>query len=118
MQARPDHASTTPSITVEELARWLASGRPVQLLDVRRTPAFEKNPKVIRGAIRVLPDDVRLWPVKRDEATPVVAYCVYGHEVSQGAAAELIGKGLNASFLVGGISEWERQGNPTSAVDA
>lgn len=110
--------AASPSITVKELAKWLAIGRPVQLLDVRRAPAFEKNPKTIRGAERVLPESVQLWSTEREITIPIVAYCVYGHEVSQGAVAELIMKGLNASFLVGGITEWERQGNPTFAVDA
>jgi rhodanese-related sulfurtransferase len=111
--------TSVPGVTVESLTELLASGRPVRVLDVRRAPAFEKSPKVIPGAERVLPDQVRLWGERaQDKSVPVIAYCVHGHEVSQGAAAELISRGFNASFLVGGVSEWESRGNVVRAVDA
>jgi thiosulfate sulfurtransferase len=111
--------TTIPSVTVEELVNWLALARPVRVLDVRRAPAFEKNPKMIPGAQRVFPDQVQLWLAAQEVVfTPIVAYCVYGHEVSQGVTAELVANGLKASFLVGGITEWESQGNATFAIDA
>jgi rhodanese-related sulfurtransferase len=72
--------TTIPSVTVEELANWLALARPVRVLDVRRAPAFEKNPKMIPGAQRVFPDQVELWLAAQEVvSTPIVAYCVYGH---------------------------------------
>ena len=44
---------------------------------------------------------------------PVVAYCVHGHEVSQGAAASLRRAGIKAAYLEGGIAEWKETGLPT-----
>ena len=111
--------TSVPSVTVEKLTELLGSGQPVHVLDVRRAPAVEKSPKVVPGAQRVLPDQVRVWADKgQDKSVPVVAYCVHGHEVSQGAAAELISRGFNAAFLAGGITAWESRGNVVRAVDA
>ena len=44
---------------------------------------------------------------------PVVAYCVHGHEVSQGAAATLRKAGIQAAYLEGGIAGWKEQHLPT-----
>lgn len=111
--------TSVPSVTVEKLTELLGSGQPVHVLDVRRAPAVEKSPKVVPGAQRVLPDQVHVWADKdQDKSAPVVAYGVHGHEVSQGAVAELISRGFNAVFLAGGITEWESRGNVVRAVDA
>ena len=42
-----------------------------------------------------------------------MAYCVHGHEVSQGVAASLRQAGIQAAFLEGGIVAWKEQGLPT-----
>ncbi len=44
---------------------------------------------------------------------PVVAYCVHGHEVSQGVAASLRQAGIRAAYLEGGIAGWKEAGLPT-----
>ena len=110
--------SINVSIGIAQLAARIAEGRPLKILDVRRAPAFEKNPVLIPGAERMLPDQTDEWCRRNSTAVPVVAYCVYGHEVSQGAAAALRALGFDAAFLEGGISEWQSQGYPTSPGDA
>jgi len=110
--------STATSINVAQLAAWIAEGRLLKVLDVRRAPAFEKNPSLIPGAERVPPDQLDAWSRGNNRAVPVVAYCVFGHEVSQGAASALKGQGFEGVFLAGGISEWQSQGLPTTASDA
>ncbi len=93
----------------------LAAGDRVQILDVRRAPAFEKNPVLLPGALRVPPDTLGAWAASATAArsVPVVVYCVYGHEVSQSAATELQGLGFAARFLQGGLSEWQASGGVT-----
>lgn len=108
---------TEPSVSVDQLAGWLEDHKPLQVLDVRRQPAYEKSPTVIAGAQRVLPDEVVEWAARSDVSIPVVAYCVFGHEVSQGAVAMLRAQGFDACFLEGGIAKWQTQGLPTVAGD-
>jgi rhodanese-related sulfurtransferase len=112
------NATIPPSVSVEQLSSWLRDARLIDVLDVRRQPAFEKNPVLIAGAQRVLPDEIAQWLAGRDTSKPIVAYCVYGHEVSQTAAQRLLDHGFNAMYLSGGISEWQVQGDQTVASDA
>jgi rhodanese-related sulfurtransferase len=107
-----------PNVTVAQLANWREEKKALHVLDVRRAPAFEKNPLIIPGAKRVLPEDIPNWIARGDRAVPVVAYCVYGHEVSQNAAESLIANGFNAAYLTGGLTEWQSQGGEAAAVDA
>ncbi|QTN21541.1 sulfurtransferase [Rhizobacter sp. AJA081-3] len=112
--------SPASSIGRAELAELLASGVQVRILDVRRAPAFEKNPVVLPGALRVPPDTLSAWAAdsSAERSVPLVVYCVYGHEVSQTAAVELEALGFTVRFLAGGISEWQSSGGATSAGDA
>ena len=100
------------TMTAEQLALFIEKGAPLSILDVRRIAAFEKNPVLISGASRVPPEEVSAWALRNASAKsiPVVTYCVHGHEVSQGAAAALRASGFTASYLEGGISEWQSQG--------
>src|SRR5262245_33891248 len=103
---------TVKSTTVEQLAQFIARKAPIVILDVRRAPAFEKNRVLIPGALRLPPEEVPEWALRSSSAQsiPVVIYCVHGHEVSQGAAKTLQASGFTATFLAGGISEWQEQG--------
>jgi rhodanese-related sulfurtransferase len=81
------------------------------LVDVRRDNAFDDV--LIAGAFRRPPGDVERWSSDLTPDRPVVAYCVNGHEVSQGVAARLRQAGIKAAFLEGGIAAWREQGLPT-----
>jgi thiosulfate sulfurtransferase len=111
---------TATSMSAEQLALFVAKGTPVSILDVRRAAAVEKNPVRIPGALRVPPEEVSEWAARNASAkgVPVVTYCVHGHEVSQGAAAALRTSGFTASYLEGGIGEWEKQGRGIQSNDA
>lgn len=110
----------TPVMTAEQLALIVAKGAPLLILDVRRAAAFEKNPVRIPGAARVLPEEVPEWAARNASAksVPVVTYCVHGHEVSQGAAAALRASGFTATYLEGGVAEWQNQGRGIQPNDA
>jgi hypothetical protein len=56
---------------------------------------------------------VEIWCKGLPAGRPVVAYCVHGHEVSQGVAARLQQAGIKATYLDGGIAAWKETGLPT-----
>jgi rhodanese-related sulfurtransferase len=107
------NTTNPPSVSAEQLSSWLRDARLMDVLDVRRLPAFEKNPVLIAGAWRVPPDELEQWIAGKDKSKPVVAYCVYGHEVSQATTLSLLDHGFNAMYLSGGMSEWQAQGGET-----
>jgi len=88
------------------------------LLDVRRTAAYEAAASVIPGSSWHDPANVAAWAGSLPAGRPVVVYCVHGHEVSQGTAAQLRAAGLNARYLRGGISAWQAAGRPLQAKGA
>lgn len=113
MDAPLESASPALSIDVTELRAALATFPPPQLLDVRRPAAFERDPVVIGGAIRV--DDVARLAHTLEPWRPVVTVCVHGHEVSQLAAATLRGAGYAARWLSGGLEAWKAAGGAVQA---
>ncbi len=102
-----------PSISSSELYARLGTASAPVLLDVRRDEAFSKDGGLIIGAIHRSPEDVARWSKDLPAGQPVVAYCVHGHEVSQGVAASLRGAGIDAAYLEGGITGWKESGLPT-----
>ncbi len=101
-------------ITVSELTTLLAGGSPPTVLDVRREQAFEEDPRMLPGAVRVSPEDVVSWADQRGSSVEVVVYCVHGHQVSQGAARALDGRTLAVRYLQGGIEQWRAEGGATA----
>ena len=99
------------SITAAELKSSLAGGEPPLVIDVRRAPAFRSATEMVAGALRRDPGAVAAWAKTLPRAIGVVAYCVHGHEVSQGAAKALRDLGMSARYLEGGIEEgWKASG--------
>jgi len=80
------------------------------LLDVRRAASFDADETILIGALRRDPADVGDWRRALPSGRPVVAYCVHGHEVSQGVAASLRTAGIDARYLEGGITGWAELG--------
>ena len=80
------------------------------VLDVRRAPAYRQSNATIAGALRRDPEAVSLWLKTLPRASSIVAYCVHGHEVSQGVARALQAQGLHARYLEGGIERWTQEG--------
>ena len=58
------------------------------------------------------PAQVDQWAQQLPAGTPVVVYCVYGHEVGRATALRLRASGVDARFLVGGFDGWRSQGRP------
>ncbi len=72
------------------------------VLDVRRKPRFDESPRLLAGAQRCAPEDVAALAASRP-AGEVLVYCVYGHNVSEEAAAALQAAGWSANPIAGGI---------------
>ena len=108
------HSSTAtpPCITATALAARLQAADAPLILDVRKAPAFEAAPQMIQGAQRIAPDALAAALAQLPRGREVVAYCVHGHQVSQGAARALIEAGFDAKFLEGGIEHWREAGLP------
>ena len=104
------------SVSVPALRELLDGPEPPIVLDVRRPQAFAESPETIPGAIRRLPDSVDSWVDELPQNCRVVAYCVLGHQVSQGVVARLEERGIKASFLEGGIEQWKTDGGPLLAA--
>jgi rhodanese-related sulfurtransferase len=98
------------SITAVELRQALQSSAPPIVIDVRRDTRFLEAVDVLRGALRRDPARVADWAGTLPRASPVVVYCVHGHEVSQQAAAELRTAGVASAYLEGGIEGWRAAG--------
>jgi rhodanese-related sulfurtransferase len=101
-----------PPISSQELYDRLGTASAPLVIDVRRSKAFEDDDVMIAGSVRRHPDDVESWRNALPAGRRVVAYCVHGHEVSQGAASALRKAGLQAAYLEGGITGWKAEHRP------
>src|SRR5262249_49874146 len=103
----------TRSISPHDLHQRLGTAASPLVIDVRRADAFRADDKMIAGAVHRAPEQVGGWAKNLPAGRPVVAYCVHGHEVSQGAAAALRAAGVDAVHLDGGIAGWTEHALPT-----
>src|SRR3972149_428465 len=89
---------------------WAGGGSPL-VIDVRKSSAFHAAADMIAGALRRDPARVSSWAKEFPKASTVVAYCVRGHDVSQGVAQTLREAGISARYLLGGIEDgWRPAG--------
>lgn len=99
-------------ISVRELARWLANGRPVRLVDVRQP--WEHETAALPDSLLIPLDELpaRAAEVSPPAGSPVVVYCHHGVR-SRAGAAVLQRHGLADVFsLAGGIDAWSLQVDP------
>jgi Fe-Mn family superoxide dismutase len=105
-----------PEALREALAAGAAQGKePPLLLDVRRRPAFDAGADMLPGALWREPEQVETWAGDLPAGREVLVYCVYGHNVSEDAAAQLRRLGVNARPRLGGLAAWHAMGGPTQA---
>jgi rhodanese-related sulfurtransferase len=106
-----DASTSAGSLSVSDVLSAIRGARPPLIIDVRRERAFRAATDMIAGALWRDPERVAEWAGELPRASRVVAYCVHGHEVSQGVAKALAGRGLSAQYLQGGIEEgWKAAG--------
>lgn len=109
-------SSNPPFLTSSQLHALMGDGEPLLVFDVRRSEAFASDPTIIEGAQRltpwVIPAHLGELRAKNWLRHRLVMVCVYGHAVSQTAAAIARCHGLAALYLEGGITGWREQGLP------
>ena len=71
---------------------------PPAIIDVRRAAAFARDPWMIAGAVRRLPD-LEAWQVTLEPWRTVVVYCAHGGEVSRDIAAALAQRRLRMTSV-------------------
>jgi len=105
-------------IEIDELrGRLGCSGAPM-IFDVRRRAAFDSDDRVIPTAHWRDHGQVDEWAVSLPPGTPVVVYCVHGHQVSQAAVAALRARNVPARALRHGFEGWRESGAATILKDA
>lgn len=112
--------TSTFSVSSSDLLPLIGKANAPMLLDVRRDAAFQASPHMIAGAMRCAPQDVAAWAAANSAliGKAVVAYCVYGHQVSQGVAEQLRALGFQALFLAGGIEGGEEGADSRTDIAA
>jgi rhodanese-related sulfurtransferase len=106
------------AIPIETLYRRLGTGDWPVVLDVRREPAFRDSGRMLPGSLRQPAETVGAWPPEPEPGRDIVTVCVHGHEMSQGAAAQLRAGGRAARSLAGGLDAWIAAGLPMIATTA
>jgi rhodanese-related sulfurtransferase len=101
--AASDEQDRLMQIEPEELARELAAGTPIRLIDVR---SREEHEAVRLPESELMTQDLLQQLFAADKAARVVVYCHHGQR-SLDAAAYLAGHGMSqVRSLAGGIDAW------------
>jgi thiosulfate sulfurtransferase len=104
-------------LTIHELALWQRGGFEHTLLDVRRAQKRHSEGDQIAASQWLDPAQWLDWKDRFEGArAPVVVYCAYGHEISQGLTAALRAMGADARHLEGGIDAWRQAGLPAEPL--
>ena len=107
-------SDSTTGITQGDFRKLFDGGVEFLLLDVRREAAYRADTTIIPGATWHDPDAIAKSAPALPRDKPVIAYCVHGHEVSQGVADYLRSQGYDARYLEGGIDAWRAPAGPTA----
>jgi len=96
----------TPGIGVEEVREMLASGTPVQVIDVRPRPSVSRSHEIADGIAWRDPEQIQQWMGELSKSEPVVVYCAYGFHVGCKTAIRLREAGFDAKYMNSGHSGW------------
>jgi superoxide dismutase, Fe-Mn family len=100
-------------VTVTQLQAMLDRGEDVVVLDVCLAEDLAKRSDMLPSARPRAPETIAQWADELPRGKPIIAYCVYGFQVSGDAVAELRRRGFDARSLAGGISAWHAMGGAT-----
>jgi rhodanese-related sulfurtransferase len=92
----------------------LVENESVTVLDVRRQNDFDADQVKVPGAQWKNPDGMAEWSKSLPKDKEVVIYCVRGGSVSNSVLDHLLGQGLKARFIEGGIEAWKAAGGATT----
>lgn len=97
----------------EALRRMISAGQTPVILDICLPADLVKRHDQLPGALCWQSDRVAQSMASLSKDQPIVAYCMYGFQVSANAAHELRLQGYQARMLAGGISAWRAIGGAT-----
>ena len=106
---------SSPSISVDKLARLIGTGRGPVMVDVRIEDDFAADPRLVPGAVRRDHATVVDW-ADALAGRPAVVICEQGQKLSEGVAAWLRQAGVAAEVLDGGFRAWAAAGQPAVPV--
>ncbi len=116
-----EQAGATPPgsdpVAPEDLRERLDRGEEIVLLDICLAEDMAKRQDMIPGALIRPPEGIADWIRALPRDKPIVAYCVYGFQVSGAAVQELQARGYDARTLAGGIAAWHAMGGPTTLLE-
>lgn len=104
------------SITPEDYRDMAAGGADHVLLDICLAEDMANRSDKLPAAVIRPPEAIHDWIGDLPADVPIVAYCVYGYQVSGDAVAAMRERGLNARRLAGGIAAWHAIGGPTAPL--
>jgi rhodanese-related sulfurtransferase len=85
------------------------------VLDVRRQNDFDADKVKLPGAQWKNPEQMAEWSRNLPKDREVVIYCARGGSVSNSVLDHLLGQGVKARFIEGGIEAWKTAGGTTAA---
>ena len=93
----------------------LLEKQTVTVLDVRRQNDFDADSVKLPGAQWKNPEQMAEWSKGLSRDKEVVIYCARGGSVSNSVLDHLLGQGLKARYIEGGIEAWKTAGGSTAA---
>lgn len=100
-------------ISPEDLLKSMSGKDAPVVLDVCLLDDLPKRYDQLTGAVCVKSDELTQSISALSKDKPIVAYCMYGFQVSENAVKELRALGFDAHRLAGGISGWRAMGGIT-----
>jgi rhodanese-related sulfurtransferase len=107
--------SANTSINIDKLLRLIGTPGCPAIVDVRTEEDFQKEPRLIPGAVRRSHGDVAQW-AEGYKGRSVIAVCEKGLKLSHGVAAWLRHSGVQAETLEGGTLAWAAAHHPMVPV--
>lgn len=100
-----------PEVDSQELSRWLAEGRSLQLADARTRMEYDQGSigEAQYAPLTEMPSS--LERLHLDPSKPVVMLCLSGHR-SRPGVRWLRTRGYQAYSLKGGVMAWTKKGLP------
>ncbi len=103
-------SKSASAISPASLAPVVGSRDAPLLIDVRKAEAFAESEYFLPGSLRWDYNAGAEMPVELTGAKRAVAYCVKGAEVGINGAALLAKANLDATYLEGGLRDWQAAG--------
>lgn len=112
----PAGVSELDPLPPEALSQMIERGEAPQIIDVCLADDMPKRYDTLPNARYLQAEKIDEWIDDLPKDQPIIAYCMYGFQVSGNAVAKLRSKGYNARMLAGGIATWRALGQPTEPL--